>query len=144
MVPTGLTLPCGVTRSSRALSRSVTRALPSGRNAIAHGTARFRASTDGCPMCWPGGTASPGACAWVPGDGAAGLGAGPAPVAQAAHTRPALTAITARERDRICLPPVRARVAPDLAATLLAGGDGGTLPRACSSIAIGDAVNMEE
>src|SRR4029077_16850783 len=144
MVPTGLTLPCGVTRSSRALSRSVTSAPPSGRNAIAHGTARFRASTDGCPMCAAGGTASPGACARVRGDGAAGLGAGPAPVAQAAHTRPALTAITARERDRIGLPPVRARVEPALVVPLPAGRDGGTLLRACNSIAIGDAVNMEE
>src|SRR5438876_3592814 len=127
MVPTVLTLPCGVTRSSRALSRSVTSAPPSGRNAIAHGTARFRASTDGCPMCAAVGTAPPGACAWILGDGAAGLGAGPAPVAQAAHTRLALTAITARDGDRIGLPPVRARVAPALAATLLAGRDGGTL-----------------
>src|SRR5690242_9340445 len=115
MVPTGLTLPCGVTRSSRALSRSVTSALPSGRNAIAHGTARFRASTDGCPMRSPGGTAPPGACARVLGDGAAGLGAPPAPVTQAAHARPALTAITAREGDRTGLPPVRAPVAPALA-----------------------------
>src|SRR5262249_41578795 len=133
MVPTVLTLPCGVTRSSRALSRSVTSASPSGRNAIAHGTDRFRAST-----------APPAPGARAPGEGAGVLGAGPAPVAQALHTRAALTAITAREDERIALPPARGRVEPALVAPLPEGRDGGWLLRACSSIAMGDAVNMEE
>jgi hypothetical protein len=85
-----------------------------------------------------------GAGALPSGAGAGVFGAGPVPVAQAPHTKPALTAITAREGDRIGLPSVRARVAPALVAPLLAGRDGGTLLRSCSSMAIGDAVNMEE
>src|SRR5215472_7175850 len=123
MVPTVLTLPCGVTRSSRALSRSVTRASPSGRNVIAHGTDRFRASTDGSARCPAGGTAPPAVGARASGDGARVLGAGPAPVAQAPHTRAALTAITAREGERIALPPVRGRVEPALVTPLPVGWD---------------------
>jgi hypothetical protein len=76
--------------------------------------------------------------------GAGARGTGPAPVTQPTQTKPALTASTASERARIGLPPVRARVAPALVTPLLAGRDGGTLLRACNSMAIGDAVNMEE
>jgi hypothetical protein len=98
-MPTVLTSPCWVTRSSRALSRSVTSASPSGRNAIAHGTARFCTSTDGSPTRAAGATAAPRAGALLA--GAVVLGAGAAPVAQALHTKPALTAITTRAGDRI-------------------------------------------
>src|SRR6266536_5552512 len=96
-VPTVLTRPCGVTRSSRALSRSVTSASPPGRKAIAHGTARFRASTAGSPMCAVGCTAPRGAGALRP-------GGEPALPAQAPHTRPAHAAIAAITRERMNSP----------------------------------------
>jgi hypothetical protein len=95
MMPAVLALPCGVTRSSRALPRSVAGVSPSSRNAIAHDTARFRTSTDGSPTRAAGGTAAPGAGVPPARAGAGVLGGGPAPVARAPHARHALTAITA-------------------------------------------------
>jgi hypothetical protein len=49
IVPSAVTCPFWPTRSSLAVSRSVTSASPPGRKAIAHGTARSRATTLGSP-----------------------------------------------------------------------------------------------
>src|SRR5690348_6102570 len=96
-MPTVLAWPCGVTRSSRVLSRSVTSASPSGRNAIAHGTARFRARTDGLLTWAADWDAPPGAVPPLPGAGV-GAGVGVGALAQAVHRRPVHSAITAMGR----------------------------------------------
>ena len=44
-VPTLVTAPCGVTCTIRAVSRSLTKAEPSGRNAMPHGTSSPVATT---------------------------------------------------------------------------------------------------
>src|SRR5258706_7671172 len=92
-----VTRPSGLTRSTRALSRSVTSASPPGRKAIAHGTARFRASTAGSPMWAVGFTAPSGAGALRP-DGE------PPSAPQAPHASPAHTAIAAITRERMSSP----------------------------------------
>ena len=54
-VPTGVTVPSGATRSSRADFRSVTSAAPSGRNATPQGTSSPVTSTRGAaPADVPG------------------------------------------------------------------------------------------